>query len=262
VVTGLFQATPATYWNLNQIAPSGSSTQDNLAGLPAVDKAVQVTDDWSSFANQVSGSSPPIVDDSQLSESRRQLARFLAATPLPLAAGQWSGLSTNPLTVTPGAAPRAKPNGVEPRLEVIYRDPLPGNVTLVAGSFPLPGSLGTMHIAVTVPTAARFGLHPGSVLKLAVASGSVPVIVTAIVRPRMPASAFWNVDAAAGAPSYNVPAPGRAYRPTGRARCSPIRVSSPRCKPCSLPWRCSSNGSSRSASAACRRTRWRPWTIR
>jgi putative ABC transport system permease protein len=180
----------------------------DLAGIPPVDRAAQVTEDWSSFANQVSGSNPPIVDDSQLSESRQQLARFLAATPLPLAPGQWAGLSTNPLTVTAGAAPSAKVNGVAPRLEVIYRDPLAGNVTLVAGSFPPPGSLGsTLHIAVTVPTAARFGLHPGSMLKLAAAGGTVPVIVTTVVRPRMPASAFWTVDGAAGAPSYNVPGP-------------------------------------------------------
>ena len=76
----------------------------------------------------------------------------------------------------------------------------------MAGSFPPPSSLGnTLDIAVTTATAARFGLHPGSVLRLAVNRATVPVMVTAIVRPRMPASAFWNVDAAAAAPSYNVP---------------------------------------------------------
>ena len=72
-----------------------------------------------------------------------------------------------------------------------------------------PSSLGsTLPIAVTMATAGRFGLHPGSVLRLAAGSASVPVIVTAIVRPRMPASAFWTVDAAAAAPSLNLPAPG------------------------------------------------------
>jgi putative ABC transport system permease protein len=180
--------------------------KQDLAVLTAVDRAVQVTDDWNVFASQITGSGPPMLDDSQLSESRHQLAHFLTATPLPLAAGQWASLSTNPLTVTAGAPPSAKPNGVPPRLEVIYRDPLTSNVTLVAGSFPPPSSLGsTLHIAVTTATAARFGLHPGSVLRLAVDRATVPVIVTAIVRPLMAASAFWNVDAAAAAPSLNPP---------------------------------------------------------
>lgn len=182
--------------------------QHDLAALAPVDRAVQVTDDWNTFAIQVSGSSPPALDDSQLSESRGQLARFLTATPLPLGAGQWAGVSTSPLTVTAGAPPGVKPNGVAPKLEVIYRDALTGNVTLVAGSFPPPSSLGsTLHIAVTTATAGRFALHPGSVLKLAAGTAKVPVIVTAIVRPRMPASEFWNADIEAAAPSYIVPLP-------------------------------------------------------
>ena len=174
-----------------------------------MEQAVQLTDDWSSFTTLVNGSSPPMLDDSQLSESRSQLAQFLTATPLPLGAGEWAGLSTRPLTVTAGAPPSAEPGGPPSRLEVIYRDPLTSNVTLVAGSFSPPSSLGsTLPIAVTMATAGRFGLHPGSVLRLAAGSASVPVIVTAIVRPRMPASAFWTVDAAAAAPSLNLPAPG------------------------------------------------------
>ena len=58
--------------------------QRDLAVLTPVDRAVQVSVDWNSFASQVSNSIPPLLDDSQLSESQRQLARFLTATPLPL----------------------------------------------------------------------------------------------------------------------------------------------------------------------------------
>ena len=182
--------------------------QHDLAALSPVEKAVQVSDDWNSFASQVTDSSPPVLGDSQFSESRSQLARFLTATPLPLGTGQWAGLSTDPVTVTAGAAASAKANGAAPRLEVIYRDALTSNITLVAGSFPAPANLGsTLHIAVTTATAARFGLHPGSVLTLAADSAKVPAIVTAIVRPRMPGSAFWTLDGAALAPSYNVPGP-------------------------------------------------------
>jgi putative ABC transport system permease protein len=182
--------------------------QHDLVALPPVDKAVQVSEDWSTFALAVTGSPPPMLDDTQLSESTQQLARFLAAAPLPLGAGQWASLSTNPVPVTAGAAPSAVAAGTPPELELIYRDTLTSNVTLVEGSFPPPGSLGgTMHVAVTTATAARFGLHPGSVLRLLVESSKVSLIVTAIVRPRSPTSAFWNVDAAAAAPSYNIPAP-------------------------------------------------------
>jgi putative ABC transport system permease protein len=182
--------------------------QHGLAAVPPVDRAVQVSDDWYTFANTVSQSTPPVLDDSQLSESRGQIGHFLATTPLPLGPGQWAGLSTNPLIVNAGAPPRAISGGVPPELEVIYRDALTSNVTLVAGSFPRPSSLGqTLHIAVTVATAARFGLHPGSVLRLDVETIKVPVIVTAIVRPRGVTSAFWNVDTAALAPSYNMPGP-------------------------------------------------------
>jgi len=185
-----------------------AALQHGLAGLSPVEKAVQVSDDWDSFTTQVSASSPLMLDDSQLGESHRQLARFLARTSLPLGPGQWAGLTTNPLIVTAGAAPSAKPGGAAPELEVIYREPLTSNVTLVAGSFPPPSALaGPLRIAVTTQTAARFGLHPGSVLKLTAVNARVPVIVTAIVRPRMPGSTFWNADANALAPSFNTPAP-------------------------------------------------------
>jgi putative ABC transport system permease protein len=182
--------------------------QHALAGVAPVDSAVQVSADWSSFASQVSDANPPLLDDSQLRESRQQLGQFLTRTPLPLGPGQWAGLSTSPLIVVAGAAASAKADGVTPELEVLYRDALTSNVALVAGSFPPASSLGSkLHVAVTEATAARFGLHPGSVLKLADYSARVPVIVTAIIRPRSPGSAFWNVDTAALAPSYNVPAP-------------------------------------------------------
>ena len=141
--------------------------QQDLAGVPPVDRAVQQTYDWNSFTSQVSGSSPLMLDDSQLSESQRQLAQFLKATPLPLGAGQWAGLSTRPLTVTAGAPPSAVPNGVAPRLEVIYRDPLTSNVTLVAGSFPPISSLGSEAYIHTANICPNVVLAPNPKLKLA-----------------------------------------------------------------------------------------------
>ena len=61
--------------------------QHELAAVTPVDRAVQVTDDWFTFANTVSGSTPPSLADGQLSQSRGQIAHFLATTPLPLGPG-------------------------------------------------------------------------------------------------------------------------------------------------------------------------------
>ena len=106
--------------------------QHALAGVTPVDSAVQVSSDWGSFASQVSEASPPLLGDSQLSQSRQQLGRFLTRTPLPLGPGQWAGVSTSPLIVVAGAAASAKADGVTPELEVLYRDALTSNVTLLA----------------------------------------------------------------------------------------------------------------------------------
>ncbi len=46
--------------------------QHALAGVAPVDSAVQVSADWASFASQVSNANPPLLDDSQLSETRQQ----------------------------------------------------------------------------------------------------------------------------------------------------------------------------------------------
>ena len=156
--------------------------------------------------------------------------------------------------MTAGAAPSAKPGGVAPKLEVIYRDPLTSNVTLVAGSFPPPSSLGSrLDIAVTAATAARFGLHPGSVLKLAVNNANR---TGDRHRDRPPADARLGVLERRRRRPGAVATTCRLRRPacprTGRARCSPIPASSPRCRPPSVSSPCSSSGSSRSASAACR----------
>ena len=43
--------------------------QHELTAVTPVDRAVQVTDDWYTFANIVSPSTPPALDDSQLGES-------------------------------------------------------------------------------------------------------------------------------------------------------------------------------------------------
>ena len=117
-----------------------------------------------------------------LAQATSQIAADLTSAPLPLAAGHWAGLTTNPLLVTAGAAASAQA-GAPPQLEVSYRDPFTSHAQLVAGSY-ASGSAppGAVAVAAAAPTAARFGLHPGSRLTLATSSGPATLYVTAIVR--------------------------------------------------------------------------------
>ena len=185
-----------------------------LSALSGPDKAVQVSDDWADFIGQLaqSGGPTPILTPTQLSASTAEIGRGLAATPLPLTAGAWAGLNTQPQPVASGAAAAAQAGG-PPRLEVLYRDPLTSNARLVAGTYATTagpaGVPGTVAVAVTTQTAARFGLHPGSRLQLTTPTGPVTLVVTAILRERGPASTFWTADPAAGTPSLVTPPAGR-----------------------------------------------------
>jgi len=113
----------------------------------------------------------------------------------------WTGLTTPLLGVT-NAARRAILDQ-PPELQLGYRGALAAHARLVAGSYPRTAIViqrhlhteVTMQAAVTTSTAARFELHPGSRLTLA-ALGSAPgpalaLLVTGIVKPADPASAFW-----------------------------------------------------------------------
>jgi putative ABC transport system permease protein len=156
----------------------------------------------------------------QLASAQRQLSDGLGRDGLPLApaTADWSGMATGsaPFTVT-GRAPDQ--TLAPPQLELVYRSGLGRNARLVAGTLP-GGSAGssagsgtatgtgtgtamTLQVAVTQATAARFGLHPGSLIQ---AAGRT-VLVTGIVRPLRPASSFWTVDPVAAAPQLTYPTP-------------------------------------------------------
>jgi hypothetical protein len=166
-----------------------------LAGLTGTTKTVQVSTPWGEFTSPVFGSSVGSQQDltpSLLAMSLREIGHGLAATPLPLAAGDWASLSTKLLDISSGAPARAQA-GAPPRLEVLYRDPLLSNAQVTTGTFATTAApAGTLAVAATTPTAARFGLHPGSRLSLVTVSGTVRLFVTAIVRVRAAGSTFWT----------------------------------------------------------------------
>jgi putative ABC transport system permease protein len=180
-----------------------------MAGLAPTTKTVQVSASWSDFVgalNATGYSSLPYLTAGTFAEAAREVRTSVAATPLPLGPGAWAGLSSNSFVVASGAPARAFIGSAPPRLEVLYRDPLPGNAAVVAGSLTGPAEpSGTVAVAATPQTAARFALHPGSRLTLAAAGAPVTLVVTAIVRQEGSGSTFWQQDPVAGVPSLNQP---------------------------------------------------------
>jgi putative ABC transport system permease protein len=119
----------------------------------------------------------------------------LAAAGMPIASGPpaWSGLAASDVQVT-GAA-RAAGYG-QPQFDLVYRTALARYGRVVAGRLPAGGSAGVVQVAATAATAARFGLRVGTRLN----AGPMPMVVTGIIRPELPASAFWSTDHLAATP--------------------------------------------------------------
>ncbi len=176
-----------------------------LAGLSSTTKTVQVSTNWANFTGPLIDSGTSTNQNltvSQLGETTREIGDGLAALRLPLAAGQWVGLTTK-LSVVSGAGPRARAV-LPPRLEVVYRDPLASNARLTAGTYASAAvPAGMLAVAATTQTAARFGLRPGTRLSVATPSGPVGLFVTGILRERAPDSAFWAQDPTVGTPALN-----------------------------------------------------------
>jgi putative ABC transport system permease protein len=188
------------------------------AKLAPTVKTVQVGANWTNFVDSLlSGAQNAPVSDlnltaSQLARATQEIKGSLAGLPLPLGPGDWYGLSANQAEVSSGAAPAAVLEGVQPRLEVLYRNSLTSNAALVAGSYAAgPEPAGTLAVAVTAQTAARFGLRPGSRLALVSPTGAITLIVTGIVRQQAAGSTFWAQDPLASQPSLVTPGTSKPY---------------------------------------------------
>jgi len=139
------------------------------------------------------------VSATDIATAGASLRARLAASGVPLAGDPpaWAGLTTGYVPVT--GTPRAAGYG-RPQLEMIYRSALARYSRIVAGRLPAGGSPAgrqtVVQAAVTTATAARFGLRVGSRLN----AGPVQLVVTGIIRPADPASAFWAQAPAAASP--------------------------------------------------------------
>jgi putative ABC transport system permease protein len=120
----------------------------------------------------------------------------LVAGGLPLASSPpaWSSLSTGYIQVT-GTAQAARYG--PPQFEMSYRTALSRYSHVVAGRLPAGGSTGVVQVAVTTATADRFGLRVGTRLS----AGPAALVVSGIIQPVLPASAFWSADLAAATPA-------------------------------------------------------------
>jgi len=124
----------------------------------------------------------------------------LAAGGLPVASEPpaWASLTTGEVPVT--GVVQAAGYG-RPQFEMIYRTALARYSQIVAGRLPAGGSAAgrrtVVQAAVTTATAARFGLRVGTQLN----AGPVRLVVTGIIRPTSPASAFWSLVPAAAGPT-------------------------------------------------------------
>jgi putative ABC transport system permease protein len=176
-----------------------------LAGQTRLAKSVDANSSYSDFATGSPGSGA--FDVGEISLTGADLARRLVRTGLPLApaALDWSGM-TSPYGLVTGAGSRAYNGAVPPELELIYRDALGRDARLLAGTMPGAGPAGTLQIAVTPATAARFGLHLHSRLGAGLSGSSgrpMSLVVTGLIRPADPGSTFWTADPNAAAPTFN-----------------------------------------------------------
>jgi putative ABC transport system permease protein len=204
----VFAAMAGPALGLNARSEALHQTTAKLA--PTV-KTIQISANWTNFVDSIhifAGTDQnAAVADLNLTPGRLALATqeiktSLAGLPLPLGSGAWYGLGTPTAEVASGAAPSASLNGKPPKLEVLYRNSLTSNSQVIAGTLTAgPEPAGTLAVAITPQTAARFGVHPGSRLKLISPTGYIMLDVTAIVRQQQAGSTFWTQDPLASGPS-------------------------------------------------------------
>jgi putative ABC transport system permease protein len=195
--------------------------QQTLDGIPPLQRNVVATTNWGAVNTVFGGGGGTLggsgvgLTQASLTTVASQLRSDFGGGPLALdpTSADWTSLTAN-LYYTP-MLPILK--GVGSKLEVAYRYPLSGHLRLVAGSMPTAPLLGSkadqvIRVVVTEPMARRFGLEPGSEVKISVPSARnlddlnpISLDVTGIVDPIDPGSTFWKTDPLLLAPAleYN-----------------------------------------------------------
>jgi putative ABC transport system permease protein len=178
-----------------ELATQAGPLRDDLTGTA---NWIQFADDWMRA---------PLTEqqfDTSVSDVGTGISKVV-----PVAPGTWGGLTTSLYNAPPGFA------GLQfaTHLEVMYRTSLAAYTRVAAGTLSAAAvPAGDLAVSVTTQTAARFRLHPGSVVRLAEGNGggTVSVYVTGIVRPLRLGASFWSTDVLAAGPVFQPPlkAPG------------------------------------------------------
>jgi len=189
--------------------------QQTFDAVPAVDKSVVASGDWNQLDNN-----PAMpyytLSPADLQAQAAALAGGISAVPVPLApaSADWSGI-TSAYGPVSGAGHGVRA-GAPAELEIAYRSAMGQHFELVTGHEPdrssvtlnpgvplgTPGESavrhGTFQVTLTAATATRFGVGVGSRLT---AQDGITLVVTGIIKPVDPHSAFWTLDPVAAAPA-------------------------------------------------------------
>jgi putative ABC transport system permease protein len=208
------------------LATRTDALRQTLAAAPQLSATIEVAGTWQDIATALAPAGGPPQEDlseDQGTEIGGELRGDLnkGVVRLAPASADWTALTTqlNTLTTSPPGA-----GGLPVKLEVSYRQPLKQHVRLVSGTFPaapvrepaLPPTVRfypVLQVLVTRQTADQFGLKtgsrlemPGPELPLIGQAPAITLVVSGIVAPIAPNSAFWTADEAAAAPNVQGPA--------------------------------------------------------
>jgi putative ABC transport system permease protein len=190
-----------------EIATAQSNSVTRAAQLtPLSGSAIFVDANW---VPQLGGSG---VMTSNQASAFSQSAGSGIVRPVRLVPGGSRTWITGPARQLTKAAPSAILTGL-PSIQLSYDSGLAADARLVAGHWPqaagtgLPGGSSAdkhalvLQVAVTPPTAARYGLHVGSIMPLGQVAGRLTgLLVTAIVQPS-PSAYFWQSSLVLPAPT-------------------------------------------------------------
>jgi putative ABC transport system permease protein len=201
------------------LATQTQALRKTFADASPLASSVVASSNWNQFVPDIDNSfftdpQNASVTSQQLGEVTSQLRGDLAADGVPPApaSADWTGLTTATVPLASGAEEGPAYLGKQPAmLEVLYREPFTRYTSLIAGHYPGTGTGSTIEVALSEPTAARLGVHPGSRLRLSGNAGVVTLVVTGIIRPRLPHSSFWTSDPPAAAPDHVAPRSRPAY---------------------------------------------------
>jgi putative ABC transport system permease protein len=199
------------------LATRTQALHQTLGATSPLDQAIVTSSTWTQLtgnmtATQGNGQPTGNITESQLREIGTQLHGDFNRGIVQLAPRDedWASMTSSIHDVL-GTVPAV--GGNEVKLEVTYRQPFTEHTKLIAGHYPgaagaaASGYVPTLQVAVTPQTARRFGLHPGSRLRIAGPqlplsgqSAAITLDVSGIVAPRDPGSTFWMADPAVVTP--------------------------------------------------------------